>query len=176
MPVMAALVVVLGWTGAIQVSGLGVPITLQTLGVMLAADLIGGRLAAGSMTLFWLAAAVGLPVLSGGRGGLAALNGPSGGYVVGFIVGALVIGLTARLLDRLPEVIRLIIANVVGGVTVIHAAGIAWLILGLHLAPRAAVVGDAALLPGDLIKAVLAALITVAVRRGYPAARTAGSR
>jgi len=174
MPVMAALVVVLGLAGGVPVPGIAVSVTLQTLGVMLAADLVGGPIAAGAMALIVAGVAAGLPLLSGGRGGLQMLQGPSGGYVLGWIVGSLVIGWMATSLRRGPDFLRLLIANIGGGILVIHACGVAWLVFKLGLTPAKAWAGDAVFLPGDLLKAVLAALIAVAVVRGYPAARRAG--
>lgn len=174
MPVMAAFVVVLGMAGKIPVPGIAVPVTLQTLGVMLAADLIGGLIAAGAMALFVAGVAVGLPLLSGAVGGLPQLLGPRGGYVFGWVLGSLVIGWVASAIQRGPSFLRLLIANIIGGILVIHACGVAWLVFKMGMSPAKALIGDAVFLPGDLLKAVLAALITVAVVRGYPAARRAG--
>jgi biotin transport system substrate-specific component len=171
---MAALVVVLGLAGGVPVPLIAVPVTLQTLGVMLAADLVGGPIAAGAMALFVAGVAAGLPLLSGGRGGLNMLQGPTGGYIIGWILGSLVIGWIARAIRRGPDLLRLLVANVIGGILVIHACGVVWLVVKLGVLPAKALLGDAVFLPGDLLKAVLAALIAVAVFRGYPAARRAG--
>lgn len=65
----AALIAVFGLIPKIDLP-LGVPITLQTLGVMLAGCLLGPKRAVQALTLFLLAVAVGLPLLSGGRGGV----------------------------------------------------------------------------------------------------------
>lgn len=66
------------------------PITAQTLGVMLAAAVIGRWRAAASLVLLLELVVIGLPLL-GGRGGLGAFAGPSAGYLVGFLVAAWVI-------------------------------------------------------------------------------------
>lgn len=69
-----------------------VPMTMQTYAVLLIAGLSGARLA-GEITLTWLAqAAIGLPFLSGGDGGLAHFAGPTGGYLAGFLVAAVLVG------------------------------------------------------------------------------------
>src|SRR5690606_2023052 len=69
-----------------------VPVTLQTLGVMLAGAMLGpwrGMLACLLYMVLWI---LGLPVLPGGRAGLGVLAGPTGGFLVGMVVGAFVIG------------------------------------------------------------------------------------
>jgi len=92
--VFAALIVVLG-TVTIPIPG-GVPITAQTLGVMLAGAVLGPRRAPLAVVLVLVLAAVGLPVLAGGRGGLGVFVGPTAGYLLGWVVGAVVIGLIVR--------------------------------------------------------------------------------
>jgi biotin transport system substrate-specific component len=69
-----------------------VPITLQTLFVVLAGALLGGRLGALSQVVYLLLGIIGLPVFHGGKGGLGILLGPTGGYLVGFIAAAYVVG------------------------------------------------------------------------------------
>uniref|UniRef100_UPI0028AD85E7 biotin transporter BioY n=1 Tax=Microbacterium sp. TaxID=51671 RepID=UPI0028AD85E7 len=92
--VFAALVIVLGTVMVPLPSG--VPITGQTLGVMLAGLVLGARRAPLAILLVLALAAIGLPVLAGGRGGLGAFIGPTAGYLAGWVVGAIVIGLIAH--------------------------------------------------------------------------------
>ena len=92
--VFAALVIVLGTVMVPLPSG--VPITGQTLGVMLAGLVLGARRAPLSILLVLALAAIGLPVLAGGRGGLGAFVGPTAGYMAGWVAGAFVIGLIAH--------------------------------------------------------------------------------
>lgn len=66
-----------------------VPFTMQTFGVFLALLLLGGKRGAICMAVYLLLGAVGVPVFSGFRGGVSALVGSTGGYLVGFIVSAL---------------------------------------------------------------------------------------
>ena len=63
-----------------------VPFTMQTFGVFLALLLLGGKRGTICMAVYLLLGAVGLPVFSGFRGGVGALVGSTGGYLVGFIV------------------------------------------------------------------------------------------
>ncbi len=74
-----------------------VPMTLQTFAVMLVAGLAGARLAL-AIVITWLAqAALGLPLLADGSGGLAPFEGPTAGYLGGFVIAASLCGwLTER--------------------------------------------------------------------------------
>ena len=73
----------------------GVPMTLQTLAVTLAGVILGAKRGAISMLIYLLLGAVGLPVFSGFRGGLAMLVGPTGGFLISFPIMAFIIGLGA---------------------------------------------------------------------------------
>lgn len=164
--VFAALIVILG-TVTIPIPG-GVPITAQTLGVMLAGAVLGPRLAPLAVLLVLGLAAVGMPVLAGGRGGLGVFAGPTAGYLAGWVVGAVVIGLIVR--GGRITWWRTAIAAVLGGILVVYLFGIPIqaLVLGLDLAPTA--LSSLAFLPGDLVKATVATLLVVALRRAYPQA------
>jgi len=164
--VFAALIVVLG-TVIVPLPG-GVPITAQTLGVMLAGLVLGPRLAPLAVTLVLALAAVGLPVLAGGRGGLGVFVGPSAGYLLGWIAGVVVIGLLLRA-GRFTWW-RTALAALVGGVLVVYAFGIPVqaLVTGVPLDLTA--LSSLAFLPGDLIKVTAATLVAVALRRAYPRA------
>jgi len=164
--VFAALIVVLG-TVTIPMPG-GVPVTAQTLGVMLAGAVLGPRLAPLSVVLVLLLAAVGLPVLAGGRGGLGVFVGPTAGYLIGWIAGAIVVGLIAR--RGRPSWWRVGLGALVGGVLVVYLFGIPVqaLVLGVDLGPTA--LSSLVFLPGDLLKVVAATVLTVTLRRAYPRA------
>lgn len=165
----AALTAALGLPGAIQVFGNAVPITLQTLGVMLAGAVLGAYRGALSMLVLLVLVAVGLPLLSGGRGGFGVFLGPSAGYLIGWIAGAAVIGLIARRRGGSPSW-RILIACLVGGIGVVYALGIPVQALVTHLPlPQTALLA-LVFVPGDLLKALLAASVVTAVRRAYPRA------
>jgi len=167
--VFAALIAVLGVPGAITVGNLA-PVTAQTLGVMLAGSILGARRGALAVLVFMVLVAAGLPLLAMGRGGLAVFTSVTGGFDLGFIPGAYVIG---WLVEHRPEKFGLgwlIMANFVGGVLVIYAFGIpvmAW-VLGIPITK--ALFTALVYVPGDLIKVAIAAVVTAAVMRGYPAA------
>jgi biotin transport system substrate-specific component len=164
--IFAALIAALGLPGTITIGATGVPITLQTLGVMLAGGILGARKGFLAVAVFLALMSAGLPILAGGRGGLGMWAGPSAGYLVGWLVGVVVIGvLTARILPRYPLWLGFAV-YLVGGVLVISVCGIAWLSLRVGLG--AAVTGGLAFLPGDVLKALVAAAITKQVHRSYP--------
>lgn len=169
----AALIAALGMPGSVALFGNAVPITLQTLGVMLAGTILGAWRGTLAVATFLALAAAGLPVLAGGRGGLGAFVGPSAGYLVGFLVGAAVVG---WLVDRLRRVtfVGVLVACLVGGVAVVYALGVPVqsLVTGVPLATTAQL--SLAFVPGDVLKALAAAAITVGVVRAYPAARRSG--
>ena len=170
--VFAAQIAVLGIMPPITLGLIPVPITLQTLGVMLAGALLGpvrGMLA--SLTVVVLSLA-GLPVLSGGRGGLGVLFGPTGGYLVGWIFSSLVIGAlfkywVLRLEGGTKRFISGLASTLAGGIIVIYAFGVPWtsVVTGLPLGTSA--LGSLAFFPGDIIKAVLATLAALSVHRSF---------
>lgn len=164
----AALIAVLGLPGQLLLLGNSVPVTLQTLGVMLAGSLLGPRLGALSVATFLLLVAAGLPLLAGGRGGLGVFAGPSVGYLLGWLGGAVVIGVLLRWSGARYRPAAGFAANVVGGIAVVYAVGIplqAWITdTSLLVAAGLAAV----FLPGDLLKAVLATLVAAGVHRAYP--------
>ena len=163
----AAITAVLGLVPAVNVGP--VPITAQTLGVMLAGSILGARRGFLSQLLFLVLVAIGLPVLPGGRGGLAVFAGPTAGYLVSWPVAALVIGLITERVWRRYNVGWGVLANVVGGMVVIYAIGVPVLAAVNDLPLGTAIaVGALPFLIGDLVKAVLAAVIAVQVRRSYP--------
>lgn len=174
--VFAAIVAVLGLPGGFSVFG-AVPITAQTLGVMLAGAVLGPWRGALSMLVLLVLVAIGLPLLSGGRGGIGVFVGPSAGYLIGWVVGAFVIGLIVHAGGRRPTWLRTSIGVVVGGIVTIYAFGIPVQALVTRLPLAETALQSTVFLPGDLIKAALAVVITMTLARAYPRAfRSAGLR
>lgn len=159
----AALIAVLGIIPAFAIPVIAVPVTAQTLGVMLAGSVLGARRGGLAVLVFLALVAVGLPLLAGGRGGIGVFAGPSAGFLVSWPFAAFVIGLlTERVWPRYNFLFALVI-NLVGGIVLVYALGIGWLIAGAGFDPEKAILGSAAFLPGDAIKAVLASLVSVAL-------------
>jgi biotin transport system substrate-specific component len=167
--VFAGLIAALGAAPPIYAFGLAVPITLQTMGVMLSGSILGSRRGALAVLLFLSLVALGLPLLSGGRGGLGVFAGPSAGYLVGFPLGAWVVGRLHELLGERYSVVGGVVANVVGGIVVVYLVGIpvqAWRLSTSTLV--SVFLASVVFLPGDLAKAVVSAVVTRGVRRAYP--------
>ncbi|MCI8285089.1 MAG: biotin transporter BioY [Firmicutes bacterium] len=115
----AALITICSWI-SIPVA---IPFTLQTFAVCLISGLLGMKRGTITILIYILLGAIGLPVFSGFKGGIGALAGVTGGYIVGFIFTALIVGFIS---DRFrkktgPLVISMIIGNVV-----LYAFGTAW--------------------------------------------------
>jgi biotin transport system substrate-specific component len=164
----AALIAVLGLPGSVNLFGNAVPVTLQTLGIMLAGSILGWKRGALSVLVLLVLVAAGLPLLSGGRGGLAVFFGPSAGYLIGWVLGAAVIGwLVQRRLPAYPMWWGGL-ANVVGGIGAVYLVGIPVQAAVTHTSVLVAAVGSLAFLPGDSIKVVVATAVASAVHRGYP--------
>ncbi|MEG0780120.1 MAG: biotin transporter BioY [Oscillospiraceae bacterium] len=104
---------------------LPVPFTLQTFAVFAALGLLGGKRGTLAVLVYILLGAVGLPVFAGFRGGIGALFGATGGYILGFLGSALLYWLlTARLGDRLP----VMALSMLGGLLLCYAFGTAWFV------------------------------------------------
>ncbi|MBC7442101.1 MAG: biotin transporter BioY [Ramlibacter sp.] len=167
--IFAALIAALGLPGALTIGAVAVPITFQTLGVMLAGAVLGARKGFFAVALFLVLAAAGLPLLSGGRGGLVWFTtSPSAGYLYGWLLGVVVIGyLTGRLLPRYPFWAALG-ATVLGGVVVVYLVGVPVTALNLGLPVWVAALDSVKFLPGDLLKAVVTVLVARQVHKAYP--------
>ena len=146
----------------------GVPITAQSLGVMLCGTVLGAYRGFYAVLLFVGLVVIGLPLLAGGRGGLGQFTSPTAGFLIGFPIAALVTGLVMERLRGLSVGWAAGIAAVLGGVVTLYIFGIAGLAIVLEKTILEAAVLVMAFVPGDLIKAVLAGLITAALFRARP--------
>ena len=164
----AALIAALGLPGALYLGGTAVPITFQTLGVMLAGAILGARKGFLSVLLFLVLVAAGLPLLSGGRGGLGVFFGPTVGYLLGWLLGVVVIGwFTARLLPRY-RVLPALGATALGGIVAIYLVGVPG-VRRHHRDPLdVALLGSLVFLPGDIAKVVVTVLVAKGVHRAWP--------
>ncbi|MBC8130742.1 MAG: biotin transporter BioY [Rhizobiaceae bacterium] len=165
----AALMAVLGAFPPLMVPIIAIPITAQSMGPMLAGGILGAKRGALAILLFAVLVAIGLPLLSGGRGGLAPFVGPWSGFIYGWIAAAFVTGfLTERYFQRLSFVSAFVI-SVFGGIGIVYAIGVPWFAVMSDMNVLDAFVGSAiAFIPGDLIKAGLAAAVVATVKRSYP--------
>lgn len=167
--VFAAVIAVLGLPGGFTVFG-AVPITAQTLGVMLAGAILGPWLGAASVSLLLALVAIGMPLLAGGRGGIGVFAGPTAGYALGWILGAVVIGLIVHAGGRKPVVWRTLTGMVVGGILAIYVVGIVVQALVTRMPLPETALMSLVFVPGDLIKSVLATAVVMTLVRAYPRA------
>lgn len=166
--IFAALIAALGWPGTIATAG-PVPITLQTLGVMLAGAILGARKGFLAVLTFEVLTFAGLPLLAGGRGGvLWFISAPSAGFVWGWLAGAAVIGwLTRTILPTYP-LWRGILATAAGGMVVVYGFGIPVMAINGRMSFVHAAVLNSWFLVGDSAKAVVTAVVAKQVHRAYP--------
>lgn len=133
-----------------------VPVTGQTLAVLLIAALLGSRLGVAAVLAYLVQGGSGLPVFAGGAAGMAWMVGPTGGYLAGFVLAAFVTGLLAeRGWDRRfgTAVVAMLIGNVM-----IYLVALPW--LALFIGPVGAVTqGLLPFVPGAAVKIVLAGLL-----------------
>jgi biotin transport system substrate-specific component len=141
-----------------------VPMTLQTLAVLVLGAAYGGRLGAATVIAYLAEGAIGLPVFAGPVGGLAPFVGPTGGYLLGFIAAAFITGrLSERGWDR--SVPLLFVAMGIGHIIML-GCGFAWLAFGMKLGfERAWLVGIAPFIAASVIKNALGAALVPATRR-----------
>jgi len=141
-----------------------VPMTLQTLVVLVIGAAYGWRLGSVTVMAYLAEGALGLPVFAGPVGGLAPLLGPTAGYLIGFVAAAFTTGwLSERGWDR--TVPLLFVAMGLGHVLIL-GCGFAWLALGIKLGfAKAWLVGIAPFLAASVIKNALGAVLVPALRR-----------
>ena len=146
-----------------------VPIVLQNLFTLLAGLVLGPFLGAAAVGLFLVAGAVGLPVFAntGAPMGIARIVGPTGGYLFGYLLGAMLAGIILgfpRPGEKIPAW-RLALA-VIAGTLVVYVPGLIRLkfLLDIDWA-RTFVIGFSPFLIGDVIKGIVAGLITPRLRR-----------
>jgi biotin transport system substrate-specific component len=166
--IFAGLVAALGIVPAFTPPGFGVPITAQSLGVMLAGSILGARRGALSLVLFLALVATGLPLLAGGRGGLGVFFGASAGFLLCYPVGAYVVGWLSERAGTTYKLHWGLVASAIGGVVVVYAGGIVGMAAVLGLSLPAAAVATWIYLPGDAVKVVVAALVARGVHAAYP--------
>ena len=152
-------------------TGFGVPITLQTFGVMLAGLVLGPVRGFLAVALYLLVGFAGLPVFADGRSGLAVLAGPSVGYLLAFPVAAAlagVFGLGARRVRPALRYPALFAAGFGASLLVIHPAGIVGLMARAGMTFGEAARLDLTFWPGDVLKNLAAAAVALAVLRAFP--------
>lgn len=141
-----------------------VPVTCQTIGVMLAGNLLTPKSAFISMFLYLLLGIMGLPIFAGGASGISSILGPSGGYLISWPISAFI---SASILKNSKKNFStLFIVNVISGILLIYLLGVTQLsyVTKMGFVP-AIISGALPFIPGDIAKAALSATISLAVQR-----------
>jgi len=146
----------------------GVPITVQNIGPMLAGGVLGAKRGSLSTVLFLLLVAIGLPLLPAGRGGFGVFLGPTGGYLIGWIFTAFVVGCLIEVFWHQLNYLNAFLALVLGGIVVLYAIGIPWSAFVAQISIWTAFVGSLLFFVGDFIKCLLVAVVIVIVKKSYP--------
>jgi biotin transport system substrate-specific component len=165
-----AWIIVLSIVPPVPVTGIPVPVTMQTLAIMLTGLVLPPKLAGLAVIQYVLLAAIGLPVLPGGRGGLGVISGPTGGFLLAFVPGVILVSWIAKLVTLSTTNSKSIamgyfLACVVGGVALVYLIGTPWLAAVTNMS-----IGDAAMavlvfLPGDLLKGAIASVVAIKLRQ-----------
>lgn len=141
-----------------------VPMTMQTMVVLVLGVAYGSRLGTATVALYLLQGAVGLPVFADTpeRGiGLAYMAGPTGGYLAGFLAAAWLAGAIGQ-----DGLLRLA-AAMIAGHAVIFAFGLAWLATAIGL-EKAWLVGAAPFLLATLLKSALGVALVAGLKAWAP--------
>lgn len=162
--IFAALMAVCAW---ISIPGPAVPFTLQSFGVFMALLCLGGKSGTAAICVYVLLGAAGAPVFSGGGGGIGAVMGLTGGYIIGFVFSGLVYWLiTALSHTKTPAVTA---AALIAALCVCYLFGTLWYIAVYTDADKSFIsVLSMCVLPfivPDLLKLLLALKISSVVKK-----------
>lgn len=159
-----AFIGVLAFVPPIPLPFMPVPIVLQNIGIILAGCLLGAKRGTISVVVFLLLVACGLPLLSGGRGGIGVFFGPSAGYLFSYPLVALLIGIFIDKKWKNLTFTYILIVNVVIGVLLLNIIG--GFVMGEFM--KVSIIDRyilaATFLPGDIVKAILATMLLLSLK------------
>lgn len=167
----AALIVVCAYLPGIALPGVPVPITAQTFAVILSGAVLGARRGLLAVLVYLALGAAGLPVFTGGNGGLGAFAGATVGYLVAFPLTAFTAGFLVERLPRRRSVGRTVAiwaCGLAASFLFIHTLGPLGMMLRADMSLRAAFAADAFFYPGDVIKNAVMAIVASAVHAAFP--------
>lgn len=141
-----------------------VPVNLATLAVFCAGALLGAKLSALSLSVYVLIGAFGVPVFAMFRGGLGALTGPTGGYIIGYIPAAFVTGLIIEKWKKENKSLTYLIAMLCGMLTC-FTLGTVWFMFSTKTGLwKSLTICVFPFLPGDFAKIVTATIVAKRLR------------
>ncbi|RXT57837.1 biotin transporter BioY [Lacticaseibacillus chiayiensis] len=168
MGLLLAVLIGLAFAPPITIGFLGVPIVLQNMGVMLVALLLPTRPATITIGLLLALAALGLPVLTGGRGGIAVFMGPTAGFMYGWLLTPLAYAGITHYLKQDSWVTKAL-GMTLGSVLLTELLGAAWLAATTNMTFVSALLSVLIYIPGDLLKMALSVLVVQQLTAVMPA-------
>ncbi|MCL0330774.1 biotin transporter BioY [Apilactobacillus xinyiensis] len=159
-----AIIIVLGLIPAIPLGIIPVPIVLQNMGIMLAGLLLGPKKGTISVAIFLLLVALGMPILTGGNGGMAVFVGPTAGYLIGWLFTPLIIFILNNLAKKMPNKLLyyLIMWLLILVVDLIGSIGLS-VQSGMQI--KIAVLSNLIFIPGDTIKLFISIVLTQKIKK-----------
>lgn len=149
-------------------TGIGVPYSLQTFGVLLAGAVLGPVRGFLCVVLYLVAGLV-LPIYSGGASGISHYSGVTAGYLVAFPIAAALCGfLVYRNRHNATQFAFVFTCGLLSSFLVVHTLGPLNLAWRADLSLKEAFSFDAAYFPGDIAKNVVMALVATAVHKAFP--------
>lgn len=140
-----------------------VPISLQSLAIMVTGLCLKPKEATGSVAVYILLGSVGLPIFAGGSSGIGALVGPTGGYIFGFLAGVFVISYMVR---KEYNWKKALLGLLLGGLVLVYGFGVSWLAYQTKMPfVKALQVGMLIFIPGDLVKVGIALVLGQRLQR-----------
>ncbi len=164
----AAIMASFGLIPKIDFGGGFVPFSIQSIIPIIAGAVLGAKRGFFAILLFIGLVAIGLPVLTGGRGGLGNLFGATGGFIFGWLVVAYLVGFFTELFFNKLNVLKSFIINSVASIIILYLIGIPWLAVIADISLSKATIGMLPFIPIDIVKALVASFIILAVKKNYP--------
>jgi biotin transport system substrate-specific component len=167
----AALIAVCSIISGFNVSGIGVPFTLQMFGIFLAGAVLGARRGLLAVLLYLAVGPAGVPSFAESHGGPSVWVGVTGGYLLAFPIAAFIVGLVASRVARSNPAaftVAVSIAAAIVTVAVVGTLGTIGMALKLDVSLKVAWGYATPFFVADIIKGVLAAVVAAAVHRAFP--------
>lgn len=167
----AALIAVCTIVGGFNVTGVGVPFTLQMFGIFLAGAVLGATRGFLAVLLYLAVGTAGVPIFAEGHGGPSVWVGVTGGYLLAFPIAAFIVGLVASRVGRTNPAAFTVVVSIAAAIVtiaVVGTLGTLGMALKLDVSLKAAWGYATPFFVADIIKGVLAAIVAAAVHRAFP--------
>ncbi|MGX6962969.1 biotin transporter BioY [Vagococcus xieshaowenii] len=159
---MIAIIIMLGLIPPVPLGFIPVPIVFQNIGIMLAGIILGAKRGGFAVVLFLILVAIGMPLLSGGSGGISVFVGPTSGYLMGWLVSTFIIGYAKHLFIETKNPIFRCLIIWLPGVLFVDILGSIGLMIVTNMNVTTALISNLAFLPGDTLKVIF--VVTIASR------------